>query len=99
MTGLVVFATALVGLVAGAALDANDVNRLTRGTGNYTATLPPCMNYFAPFDYRGCYDDSRLRVLPWVITALNNTGMTAEYCQAACKGKSSPLTMHFLERH
>ena len=87
MASLIFLATALASLVSGAVLDGDAPNRLTRGTGQYVASLPPCQNFFPAFEYQGCYDDSRQRVLPWVITGLNGSAMTPEYCQAACKGK------------
>ena len=85
MVKMILAAATLAAIVSGAAITSS--NRLVART--LDADNPPCSpNTFTPFTYFGCYNDSSERALPYVPEGLDNSKMTAAYCQAACKGKS-----------
>ena len=99
MASLIFFIASFISLVSAAVVDMTIINKLPRGNGDWTASAPPCTLYFPPFDYLGCYDDSGIRVAPWVVLGLDPNKMTPGYCQAACKGeKLTPLPRQLLDR-
>ena len=84
MVNAILGAMAVAGLASAAAVTSNDKATVHA----YNALEPPCTNPFTPFSYRGCYDDTGDRVLPYVPVGLDSSKMTPQYCQAACKSNN-----------
>ena len=85
MANMILLAFTFASLVSGAAMTPSLSERFYSRT--LKAFKAPCPNHFAPFTYKGCYEDSGDRSLMYVPQALDKSRMTPEYCQSACKGK------------